>query len=216
MIGLRYAHPTSGIFHSLRVGLHRHSLRITFRTAVSPSIDANRPSPSRSAGPTILNSAVEPRRTRRTRSCSMLSLIIQSPAGCARWPRQGLGHNPGHRASREVDGPHSGPYGSRHDRRVRCADRTTLAEFMIKAGCCCFSIGGGFSQPLRRLSVQAHLPIKGQLRVDSGRKVRGVSNSGYRHGTVTRRFVLCFNMIATDYTRYLQRESASGRWSRRQ
>jgi tRNA(Met) cytidine acetyltransferase len=44
----------------------------------------------------------------------------------------GLDHYPGHRASHEVAGPHSGPYRSRSDRRVRGADRTPLAETMIK------------------------------------------------------------------------------------
>jgi hypothetical protein len=47
--------------------------------------------------------------------------------------RRGLDHNPGHRASREVVGPHSGPCRSRPYRRVRCADRAALAEVMIKA-----------------------------------------------------------------------------------
>jgi hypothetical protein len=45
----------------------------------------------------------------------------------------GLDHISGHRTSREVDGPHSGPYGSRPYRRVRCADRSPLADIMIKA-----------------------------------------------------------------------------------
>ena len=45
----------------------------------------------------------------------------------------GLSHNPGHRASREVVGPHRGPYRSRPYRRVRCADQAPLAEVMIKA-----------------------------------------------------------------------------------
>jgi tRNA(Met) cytidine acetyltransferase len=44
-----------------------------------------------------------------------------------------LDHHPSHRTSREVVGPHSGPNGSRPDRRVRCADRTPLTEVMIKA-----------------------------------------------------------------------------------
>jgi hypothetical protein len=47
--------------------------------------------------------------------------------------KAGLGHNPDHRASREVVGPRSGPYRSRPDRRGRCADRAPLAEVMIKA-----------------------------------------------------------------------------------
>ena len=46
---------------------------------------------------------------------------------------KGLDHNPGHRASCEVVGPHSGPYGSRPDPRVRCADQSPLDEVMIKA-----------------------------------------------------------------------------------
>ena len=35
----------------------------------------------------------------------------------------GLGHNPGRRVHREVDGPHSGPYRSRSDRRVRVRNK---------------------------------------------------------------------------------------------
>ncbi len=42
-------------------------------------------------------------------------------------------HDPGHRASREVVGPHSGPYRSQPERRVRCADQPSLADIMIKA-----------------------------------------------------------------------------------
>ena len=47
-------------------------------------------------------------------------------------------HNPGHRASRKVVGPHSGPYVQAATCRVRCADQcadqSPLAEMMIKAG----------------------------------------------------------------------------------
>jgi len=46
---------------------------------------------------------------------------------------RGLDHHPGHRASREAAGPHSGPYGTRAYRRVRCADLSPLAAVMIKA-----------------------------------------------------------------------------------
>ena len=45
----------------------------------------------------------------------------------------GLGHDSAHCATREVFGPHSGPYRSRPYRRVRCADLAPLADVMIKA-----------------------------------------------------------------------------------
>ena len=48
--------------------------------------------------------------------------------------RAGLDHHSGHRASCETAGPHSGPYGTRASRRVRCADRAPSAAVMIKAG----------------------------------------------------------------------------------
>ena len=51
--------------------------------------------------------------------------------------RRGLGHDPGHRARREANGPHRGPYRSRPYRRVRCAALAPLAEVMIKAGGAC-------------------------------------------------------------------------------
>jgi hypothetical protein len=55
----------------------------------------------------------------------------------------GDGHHSDHLASREVVGPHSGPYGSRPYRRVRCADQSPLAEVMIKAarGICSLDFG---------------------------------------------------------------------------
>ena len=47
--------------------------------------------------------------------------------------QDGLDHHSDHHSSREVIGPHSGPYGSRPDRRIHYADPAPLAEVMIKA-----------------------------------------------------------------------------------
>ena len=41
-------------------------------------------------------------------------------------PWHGFDHYPGHRPSREIDGPHSGPYAKAAICRVRCADRASL------------------------------------------------------------------------------------------
>ena len=58
-------------------------------------------------------------------------ILLLSPALADLEPE--LGQNDGRDADREVVGPHSGPYGSRPYRRVRCADRAPLAEVMINA-----------------------------------------------------------------------------------
>ena len=104
----------------------RSSASISVRRSVRMRATASALSPGRAG---FRPSPACPHRLRRRRGVDELGYILER----LHW-RMSIGQKPGHRTLCTVVGPHSGPYGSRPYRRVRCADRTPPAGRTIKAG----------------------------------------------------------------------------------